>query len=144
MDTPADPLPLDGTGHTEPPERPAQPRLSVVVPFLNEAPNLPALVAELEQALGALNLPYELVLVDDGSRDGSLEVLHTTLQRHRGLNATVISLSRNFGKEAALTAGMEAATGDVVVPLDADLQDPPELIGALLEEWRAGDRKSVV
>jgi glycosyltransferase involved in cell wall biosynthesis len=138
MDNPADPLSMDATGSPDRRERPARPRLSAVVPFLNEAANIPALVAELERALGALGLPYELVLVDDGSRDGSLEVLQNTLHRHPGLNATVISLSRNFGKEAALTAGMEAARGDVVVPLDADLQDPPELIGALLEQWRAG------
>lgn len=143
MAMPADP-PTSGpaagaaAAPARPPERPSRPRLSAVVPFLNEAPNLPALVAELEQALGALGLPFELVLVDDGSRDGSLEVLHAALARHPRLTATVLSLSRNFGKEAALTAGMEAARGDVVVPLDADLQDPPELIGAMLEQWRAG------
>jgi glycosyltransferase involved in cell wall biosynthesis len=69
-----------------------------------------------------------LVLVDDGSRDDGLTVAKQELLRRPSLRATVLSLSRNFGKEAALTAGLEAARGDVVVPLDADLQDPPELI----------------
>ena len=118
--------------------RPPRPLISAVVPFLNEAATLPVLFAELEQQLGALGLPWELVLVDDGSRDGSLEVVRDQLQQRRELKATVLSLSRNFGKEAALTAGLQASRGDVVVPLDADLQDPPELIGAMLEQWRQG------
>ena len=118
--------------------RPPRPLISAVVPFLNEAATLPVLFAELEQQLGALGLPWELVLVDDGSRDESLEVVRSQLEQRPQLKATVLSLSRNFGKEAALTAGLQASRGDVVVPLDADLQDPPELIGAMLEQWRQG------
>ena len=118
--------------------RPPRPLISAVVPFLNEAATLPVLFAELEQQLGALGLPWELVLVDDGSSDGSLEVVRSQLRQRPQLKATVLSLSRNFGKEAALTAGLQASRGDVVVPLDADLQDPPELIGAMLEQWRQG------
>ncbi|MHA3961206.1 glycosyltransferase family 2 protein [Synechococcus sp. LTW-G] len=118
--------------------RPPRPLISAVVPFLNEAATLPVLFAELEQQLGALGLPWELVLVDDGSRDESLEVVRSLLEQRPQLKATVLSLSRNFGKEAALTAGLQASRGDVVVPLDADLQDPPELIGAMLEQWRQG------
>ena len=83
--------------------RPAQPLLSTVVPFLNEADNLPRLIGALERALTPLGLPWELVLVDDGSRDGSLAVAKAELERRPELNATLISLSRNFGKEAALT-----------------------------------------
>jgi glycosyltransferase involved in cell wall biosynthesis len=120
------------------PSRPILPLVSAVVPFLNEAAVLPALIASLEQHLGALGLPWELVLVDDGSRDGSLAVAQRELRRRPEIRATVLSLSRNFGKEAALTAGLEAAQGDVVVPLDADLQDPPELIAPMLEQWRQG------
>ena len=118
--------------------RPSQPLLSVVVPFLNEAANLPPLIASLEKHLGVLGVPWELVLVDDGSRDDSLAIARREIQARPDLRATVLSLSRNFGKEAALTAGLEAARGDVVVPLDADLQDPPELIGPMLEQWRQG------
>ncbi len=118
--------------------RPSHPLLSAVVPFLNEAANLPRLIHELDRVLGELGLPWELVLVDDGSRDDSLAVAKRELQAHPQIQATLLSLSRNFGKEAALTAGLEAAQGDVVVPLDADLQDPPELIAAMLEQWRQG------
>ena len=119
-------------------DRPAQPLLSAVVPFLNEAATLPRLISTLERVLGELGLPWELVLVDDGSRDDSLAVAKQELKAHPQIQATVLSLSRNFGKEAALTAGLEAAQGDVVVPLDADLQDPPELIAPMLEQWRQG------
>jgi glycosyltransferase involved in cell wall biosynthesis len=118
--------------------RPDQPLLSAVVPFLNEAGNLPRLIAELERVINPLGLDWELVLVDDGSRDTSLAVARHELERRPQITATVLSLSRNFGKEAALTAGLEAARGDVVVPLDADLQDPPELIAPMLEQWRQG------
>jgi len=118
--------------------RPAQPLLSAVVPFLNEAANLPRLIRTLERVLGELGLPWELVLVDDGSRDDSLAVAKRELQGRPQIQATLLSLSRNFGKEAALTAGLEAAQGDVVVPLDADMQDPPELIAPMLEQWRQG------
>ena len=118
--------------------RPATPLLSAVVPFLNEQESLPELFRSLELHLGALGLPWELVLVDDGSTDRSLEVVQREISSRPALKATVLVLSRNFGKEAALTAGLEACRGDVVVPLDADLQDPPELIGAMLEQWRQG------
>ncbi|MCP9830279.1 glycosyltransferase family 2 protein [Synechococcus sp. HJ21-Hayes] len=120
------------------PARHHSPLLSAVVPFLNEAANLPPLISCLELQLGELGLAWELVLVDDGSTDSSLAVARRELERRPGLRATVLSLSRNFGKEAALTAGLEASRGEVVVPLDADLQDPPELIGPMLEQWRQG------
>jgi glycosyltransferase involved in cell wall biosynthesis len=115
-----------------------QPRVSVVVPFLNEAETLPALITAVANLQQQLKLPVELVLVDDGSRDGSGAIARQALQSRPELQAVVLELSRNFGKEAALTAGLEASRGDVVVPLDADLQDPPELIGAMLEQWRQG------
>lgn len=118
--------------------RQKQPLLSAVVPFLNEEECIPALVAELDDCLSRLGIPFELVLVDDGSRDQSVAVAKTELSNRPQLRATVISLSRNFGKEAALTAGLEAAVGDVVVPLDADLQDPPAIIKEMLAHWREG------
>lgn len=120
------------------PERSREPLLSAVVPFLNEAENLPTLIHELDQVLSELHIRFELILVDDGSRDPSLHIARTELKKRPYLDAIILSLSRNFGKEAALTAGLEACRGDIVVPLDADLQDPPELIGEMLEKWREG------
>ena len=119
-------------------QRQKQPLLSAVIPFLNEEECIPALIAELDQSLSQLGIPFELVLVDDGSRDGSVAVAKAEMNKRPQINATVISLSRNFGKEAALTAGLEASTGDVVVPLDADLQDPPAIIKEMLAHWREG------
>ena len=119
-------------------ERPIRPLISEVVPFLDEAETLPVLIDTLERDLEPLGLPWELVLVDDGSRDHSLDVVRRPLERKPQLRATVLNLSRNFGKEAALTAGLAASRGDVVVPLDADLQDPPDFIGPMLEQWRQG------
>lgn len=118
--------------------RPLQPHISLVVPFYNEAEVLEELLDRLEKEMSALKLTWELVLVDDGSRDNSLEVVRNGLVQRPELQAIVLSLSRNFGKEAALTAGLHDARGDVVVPLDADLQDPPDLIRSMLEHWRQG------
>ena len=118
--------------------RAKQPLLSAVIPFLNEESCIPALVAELDACLNKLGVPFELILVDDGSRDRSVLVAKTELKKRPQIKATIISLSRNFGKEAALTAGLEAAKGDVIVPLDADLQDPPSLINEMLAHWREG------
>ena len=122
--------------HTD--QRQKQPLLSAVIPFLNEEESIPALIAELDESLSELGIPFELVLVDDGSRDRSVAVAKTELNKRPQITAIIISLSRNFGKEAALTAGLEAAKGDVIVPLDADLQDPPTIIPEMLDHWRQG------
>ena len=119
-------------------QRKKQPLLSAVIPFLNEEECIPALIGELENSLSKLDIPFELVLVDDGSRDQSVAVAKEELGRRPKITATILSLSRNFGKEAALTAGLKAAQGDVIVPLDADLQDPPALIKEMLRHWREG------
>lgn len=112
------------------------PVLSIVVPCYNESSNLDTLFARLESTLDALGLPYEIVCVDDGSRDDTLERL--TAHHARNPAVKVVALSRNFGKEIALTAGIDYSRGDAVVPIDADLQDPPELIGELVARWRDG------
>jgi glycosyltransferase involved in cell wall biosynthesis len=108
--------------------------LSVVAPVYNEV----GLIDEFHRRVCAAldGLPFELVLVDDGSRDGTsvrLERIADADPRVR-----VVSLSRNFGHQTALTAGLDHASGDAVVMLDADLQDPPELITTMLDHWRAG------
>jgi polyisoprenyl-phosphate glycosyltransferase len=116
----------------------ARPLLSVVAPAFEEETALPHFHFELMKTLEQLASEYhlEVIYVDDGSSDGTVEVL-------RGLAATdsrvrYLSLSRNFGQQAALTAGLEHAAGDLVVCMDADLQHPPEVIPLLLREWQAG------
>jgi polyisoprenyl-phosphate glycosyltransferase len=110
--------------------------LSVVIPCYNEARNIAALLERLRPVLEGLQLSYEVVFVDDGSRDDTLVVLENCHAVDPRLKAVV--LSRNFGKETALTAGLRYAKGAAVVPMDADLQHPPELIPQLIKEWREG------
>ncbi|WP_414549906.1 glycosyltransferase family 2 protein [Anabaena sp. CCY 0017] len=110
--------------------------ISVVVPCYNEELNLDSLFERLVKVLDTLNLQYEIVCVNDGSRDNTLK--HLIEYHHRNPVIKVVNFSRNFGKEIALTAGIEYATGDAIIPIDADLQDPPELIGELIEKWREG------
>ncbi len=109
--------------------------LSVVVPVFNEHEALPELRARLTQALASLG-PYEIVIVDDGSTDSSWEVMCALAQEDRHLR--LLRLSRNFGHQIAITAGLDAARGDAVVLMDADLQDPPELVPELVARWREG------
>lgn len=116
------------------PPRPVQ--VSIIIPFLNERDVLPLCHARLRQVLDALGEPWEIVFVDDGSQDGSAEYLAGLMAREPGLK--LVRLSRNFGKEAAMTAGLEHATGAAVILLDADLQDPPELIPDMVRAWREG------
>ncbi|WP_354677267.1 glycosyltransferase family 2 protein [Cupriavidus plantarum] len=109
---------------------------SVVVPIFNEESVLPAFHSRLQRVMDDLSPKYEIIYVDDGSRDRSLAVLD---QLRRGDERVgIVALSRNFGKEAALTAGLDASRGAAVVIIDADLQDPPELIPALVAKWREG------
>ena len=115
---------------------PPVPELSIVVPCYNEAPNLDFLLDRLRSVLDPLQLTYEIICVNDGSQD---ETLGQLIQHHqRDDRIKVVNLSRNFGKEVALTAGLDYSTGAAVIPIDADLQDPPELIEVLVAQWRAG------
>ncbi|MEP6943750.1 MAG: glycosyltransferase family 2 protein [Betaproteobacteria bacterium] len=116
----------------------ADPRrsVSVVVPVYDEAAVLPEFHRRLAATLDALDAAAEIIYVDDGSRDASAALL-------AGLHASdprvaVIGLSRNFGKEVAMTAGIDHAQGDALIVIDADLQDPPELIGDMVRAWREG------
>lgn len=105
--------------------------VSVVIPVYNEEETLPALLPRLLPVMEALRRPYEVLFVDDGSRDRSLEILRTFVDRHPG-KVRAMELSRNFGQHPALLAAFQEARGDVVVTLDADLQNPPEEIPKLL------------
>lgn len=115
---------------------PHVPDISVVVPIYNEQENLPELRRRLTAALDSTGRSWEWIAVNDGSRDASLSMLrqfHTEDQRIK-----VVSLSRNFGHQPAVTAGIHAATGRCVVLIDGDLQDPPEVIPQLVERWAGG------
>jgi glycosyltransferase involved in cell wall biosynthesis len=111
--------------------------ISLVIPFFNEEDAIAPLFAKLDETLGRLaDVEFEFVCVNDASTDGTLDrLLAVAGSRPRTI---VVDLSRNFGKEAALSAGLETASGDAVIPMDADLQDPPELIESMLEQWRLG------
>lgn len=116
--------------------RPSRPLLSVVVPVYNEAEVLDIFLTETQAVLAGLPVDSEFVFIDDGSKDGTARIISRHLAG--GLPGRLIGLSRNFGKEAALTAGLEHARGDILVILDADLQDPPGLIPGMLAQWRQG------
>ncbi|MFT3817190.1 MAG: glycosyltransferase family 2 protein [Rubrivivax sp.] len=126
---------LDSTVPPPPAARRAPPRLSCVIPCRDEAANLAQLLPQLLDLLPRLVPGWELILVDDGSTDDTARLL-AAWTRLPGVRA--LQLSRNFGKEAALTAGLQAARGDVVVMMDADLQHPPALIETFVEHWRRG------
>lgn len=118
------------------PQRPAAPALSIVSPVHNEGASLAAFVTAVHGALADLHLDYEVVLVDDGSRDDTWQRIRAAAAadpRVRGL-----SFSRNFGKEAAMRAGLEEARGQAVIVIDADLQHPPDVIPAMVAAWREG------
>lgn len=108
--------------------------ISVVIPLFNEGENLPELVGRLTSSLEGRH--YELVMVDDGSSDDTREQLAKLATRRNELKC--VSLSRNFGHQAAITAGLQHASGDAVVVMDGDLQDPPEAIPGLISRWLEG------
>ncbi|MBU2840344.1 glycosyltransferase family 2 protein [Acidithiobacillus thiooxidans] len=110
--------------------------VSIIVPCHNESGNLKILHERVSGIMDACGEPWEMVCVNDGSTDDTLLQLIALHQHDPRIQ--VIDLSRNFGKEAALTAGLDAAQGDAAIPLDADLQDPPELIPELLAQWHDG------
>lgn len=112
------------------------PLLSLVVPVYNERAVLPACVARVSAVIATMRVHCELVFVDDSSDDGSAEWLKSCTAP--GYEIRTVILSRNFGKEAAMTAGIDVARGDAVIVLDADLQDPPELIPAMVSRWQEG------
>ncbi|MEJ8475753.1 glycosyltransferase family 2 protein [Roseibium algae] len=114
----------------------ATPLISIVVPAYNEAEVLDHFLKDTSAAVGPLGLPYEYIFIDDGSSDETANIIAAHLKN--GLQGRLIGLARNFGKEAALTAGLAHAKGDVLVVIDADLQDPPQLIPQMIDGWRAG------
>jgi glycosyltransferase involved in cell wall biosynthesis len=118
------------------PESPDRPTLSVVIPCFNEEAVLPMLEKRLLEALGGAGISWELVFVDDGSSDRTLEIL-SEMHRRDG-RFKVISFSRNFGHQTAISAGLAYASGEAVAIIDADLQDPPDLLATCLRCWKDG------
>lgn len=114
----------------------SRPLLSLVVPVFNEADNLPAFFERLIPVLESLDPNWEILCIDDGSEDDSAAFIRARHEAEPRIR--LLRLSRNFGKEMALSAGLDHASGEAVIPLDADGQDPPELIPELVAAWREG------
>jgi glycosyltransferase involved in cell wall biosynthesis len=110
--------------------------ITVVIPVLNEAANLNGLIERLSPILDGLGARWEVLFIDDGSSDETLGVLKAL--NLRDLRITAISLSRNFGKEIAIAAGLRYARGDAAILMDADLQHPPEVLAQFIDRWREG------
>lgn len=114
-----------------------RPTLSVVIPVCNEQENLDELYIRLVSALQQVEPDFELIFVDDGSRDHSLEILARLAQSDT--RVSTIAFARNFGHQAAISAGLDQARGNAVIVMDADLQDPPEVLGQFVAKWREGN-----
>jgi glycosyltransferase involved in cell wall biosynthesis len=112
------------------------PVISIVAPAYNEARNVAAFVEAMVPVLESLAVPWEIVFVDDGSKDDTLGLLLAARSQEPRLK--IVSLARNFGKDVALTAGLHHARGQAVIPIDCDLQHPPSLIPEMVARWRAG------
>jgi polyisoprenyl-phosphate glycosyltransferase len=111
-------------------------KLALAIPVLNEERSLPALMAELREALGGIDCSYEIVFINDGSRDGTAAILDDLAASDDRIK--VLNLSRSFGQQAAITAGLDFCDGDAVVIMDADLQDPPSLLPEMVRLYREG------
>jgi glycosyltransferase involved in cell wall biosynthesis len=116
--------------------RPPDPLISVIVPVYNEAEAIDPFLAQILPELARTGARWEIIFVNDGSKDATLALLIARARTTEGLR--VVNLSRNFGKEAAMTAGLDTAEGDAVVLIDVDLQDPPELLSEFANFWRQG------
>ncbi len=125
---------LDGCQHRD--ELGPAPEISVVVPLYNEQENVHELHRRLAAALGGLGVPYEILFVDDGSRDATPALIDA--MQGDDPHLSVMHLSRNFGHQPAVTAGIDRALGRAVLIMDGDLQDPPEVIPQFLDRWRSG------
>lgn len=111
-------------------------KISIICPVFNEQKNVSSFVLAIRDVFSNLKYQHEIIFIDDGSTDNTLNNIKLNSQKYKGINYA--SLSKNFGKDAALTAGLDMATGDAVIPMDVDLQDPPEVIPEMLRMWEQG------
>jgi len=109
---------------------------SIIAPIFNEKDNIPELHRRVSEVMNSTGEPWELVLVDDGSTDGSTDMIHALAEKDKHVRPVIFA--RNFGHQIAITAGWDYARGDAVVIIDADLQDPPELILEMAKKWKEG------
>ncbi len=116
---------------------PGTPEVSVVIPIFNEQENIPELVARLTGTLTEAQLAFEIIMVNDGSTDASLQLLESLARSDARL--VIVDLSRNFGHQTAISAGLECCRGKAVIIMDGDLQDPPEVLPAFVQRWREGN-----
>ena len=116
--------------------RSEKPTISLVVPVYNEEDSIGPFMAKIRETLNDIGVAREIIFINDGSNDRTMERLHEEARRDETI--VIANFTRNFGKEAALVAGIELASGDAAVPMDVDLQDPPELIAEFIEKWRQG------
>ncbi len=133
-----DPIPLQWAGRLDPPLRAPSPRpaVSIVIPVYNEQENLPQLYQRLIAVLERSEPSYEIVFVNDGSRDGSADMLRE--MGAKDCRIVIVELARNFGHQVAISAGLDYALGSAVVVMDADLQDPPEVLPDFIAKWHEG------
>ena len=113
-----------------------KPTFSIIAPIFNELENIPELYPRVRDVMDQTGEPWELILVDDGSTDGSTDVIRTLAENDERVKPVIFA--RNFGHQIAVTAGLDYSRGDAVIIIDADLQDPPEVILDLIEKWREG------
>jgi polyisoprenyl-phosphate glycosyltransferase len=113
-----------------------KPKYSIVIPIYNEEDSISEMYRRVSAVMDQMDGPVELLLIDDGSRDGSLQMLRDL--HHRDDRVSYLSFARNFGHQIAVTAGLNFAKGQVIVIMDADLQDPPELVLDMVEKWQEG------
>ncbi|HQI00546.1 MAG TPA: glycosyltransferase [Deltaproteobacteria bacterium] len=130
---------LRGFGSEEKRECMETDKISVVIPVYNEEEGLEMLFTKLVPVMEGMKRDYEIVLVDDGSTDGSLEIM----RRHAGEKIMVVELTRNYGQHAAVFAGFESSKGEIIITMDADLQNPPEEIPRLIQTMEEGDYEVV-
>jgi glycosyltransferase involved in cell wall biosynthesis len=114
----------------------SKPVYTIIAPIYNEIENIPHLYSRVTEVMEQTNQPWELVLVDDGSKDGSTDALRELGKKDERVRPVIFA--RNFGHQIAVSAGMDYARGDAIVVIDADLQDPPEVILELIEKWKEG------
>ncbi|HPL81815.1 MAG TPA: glycosyltransferase family 2 protein [Anaerolineaceae bacterium] len=114
----------------------SKPVYTIIAPIYNEIENIPHLYSRVTEVMEQTNQPWELVLVDDGSKDGSTDALRKLGKKDERVRPVIFA--RNFGHQIAVSAGMDYARGDAIVVIDADLQDPPEVILELIEKWKEG------